>query len=46
LKTLSDPQRKLVNLQPKDTTAAVITQLARPPACRQNRLAPLTDQVV
>jgi hypothetical protein len=30
LKTLSDPQRKLVNLHPKDTTVSAITQLVPP----------------
>jgi hypothetical protein len=30
LKMLSDPQRKLVNLHPKDTTVAAINQLSQP----------------
>jgi hypothetical protein len=30
LKTLSDPQRKLVNLHPKNTTAAAINALPQP----------------
>ena len=40
LKTLSDPQRKTVNLTPKDTTLAAITSPAHPqPTPNDARLA-------
>jgi hypothetical protein len=45
LKTLSDPQRKLVNLHPKDTTAAAITQLVRPHPPPATRTTPFERQV-
>jgi hypothetical protein len=37
LKTLSDPQRKLVNLHPTNTTVATINALTQPPAERDER---------
>jgi hypothetical protein len=37
LKTLSDPQRKLVNLHPTNTTVATINALTQPPAEREER---------
>jgi hypothetical protein len=45
LKTLSDPQRKQVNLQPKDTTLAAIAQLPRPQPTPTTRTTPFERQV-
>jgi hypothetical protein len=43
-KTLSDAQRNLVNLRPRDTTVAAITALRRPRVLRSTR-APFERQV-
>jgi hypothetical protein len=45
LRTLSDPQRNLVNLQPKDTTLAAIAQLARPAVTPTRRNTAFERQV-
>jgi hypothetical protein len=45
LKTLSDPQRHLVKLQPKDTTLAAIAQLAPPATTPTTRNTPFERQV-
>jgi hypothetical protein len=45
LKTLSDPQRKLVNLQPKNTTLAAISALAQPHPTPRSRSTAFSRQV-
>jgi hypothetical protein len=45
LKTLSDPQRNLVNVQPRDTTLAAIAPLPRPNATPTTRNTALERQV-
>jgi hypothetical protein len=45
LKTLSDPQRKLVNLHPKFTTIAVINRLPQPHPTPKTRSTDFTRRV-
>jgi hypothetical protein len=45
LKTLSDPQRGLVNLHPKDTTLAAIAKLPKPQTTPTTRNTPFERQV-
>jgi hypothetical protein len=45
LKTLSDLQRKLVNLRPKDTTVAAVAQLPMPHPTPTTRNTPFERQV-
>jgi hypothetical protein len=45
LKTLSDPQRKLVNLYPKNTTAAAINALPQPHPTPKTRTSNFSRQV-
>jgi len=45
LKTLSDPQRKLVNLHPKNTTVTAINALAQPHATPKTRSTAFSRQV-
>lgn len=45
LKMLSDPQRELVNLQPKDTTVAKIDALPEPHPTPRTRSTPFSRQV-
>src|SRR5690349_8271493 len=45
LKTLSDPQRKLVNLHPKNTTLAAINALPQPHPTPKTRSTPFERQV-
>jgi hypothetical protein len=45
LKTLSDPQRKLVNLQPKNTTVTAINDLPQPHPTPKTRSTAFSRQV-
>jgi hypothetical protein len=45
LKVLSDPQRKLVNLQPKNTTAAAINALPQPHPAPKTRSTDFSRRV-
>jgi hypothetical protein len=45
LKTLSDPQRKIVNLHPKNTTAAVINALPQPHPTPKTRSSAFSRRV-
>jgi hypothetical protein len=45
LKTLSDPQRRLVNLHPKNTTAAAINALPQPNPTLKSRSADFSRRV-